>query len=82
MSKVIDISHLKPSERGGVREREREREIERERERERGGGSLSRTGGRLNRNSINCVSQILSPQKAGITQSLCVVDTHKLQDSK
>ena len=25
MSKVIDISHLKPSERGGVRERERER---------------------------------------------------------
>ena len=26
MSKVIDISHLKPSERGGVRERERERE--------------------------------------------------------
>ena len=71
MSKVIDISHLKPSERGGVRERERER-----------GGALSRTGGRLNRNSINCVSQILSPQKAGITQSLCVVDTHKLQDSK
>ena len=78
MSKVIDISHLKPSERGGVRERERERL----RERERGGGALSRTGGRLNRNSINCVSQILSPQKAGITQSLCVVDTHKLQDSK
>ena len=29
MSKVIDISHLKPSERGGVRERERERERER-----------------------------------------------------
>ena len=73
MSKVIDISHLKPSERGGVRERERERER---------GGALSRTGGRHNRNSINCVSQILSPQKAGITQSLCVVDTHKLQDSK